>query len=205
MKDSVSTAGDPGAPEAAALAVRHLREHVDPERVRRIWFFPPLRQGRRETGLLAASLALPASTPGDEGSVEARDGGSAEARDGGAGEEERRLLVTVRYAAQETGKGTRFEPLLREEGEAPPDRIPRVIHGVLRRSDAGPGEPVEVAVDGDPGVLAELAGDAHRDPEEDAGRSAGDEPAGGGVSGVAEPPGPAAGAHGTAAGEGKQP
>ena len=124
-----STVSDPGVPEAGGLAVRYLRDHVAPHRIQHLWFFPPLRQGRRETGLLTASL-----TPLE-------------------GPEDRRVLVTVRYAAEATGKGVRMEPAFREEGEAPLDRIPRVIRGVLQRSDVAPGEPEEVVVAGDPAVL----------------------------------------------------
>lgn len=145
MNQTITGAGaDPGVPEAAELAVRYLREHVDPGRVQHLWFFPPLRQGRRETGLLAASLV-----PATEST-----------------EEDRRVLVTVRYAAEATGKGVRMEPALREEGEAPPDRIPRVIAGVLQRSDVAPGDPKEVAVEGNLEVLRDLAGDGGGDGEE---------------------------------------
>lgn len=148
----VNANADPGVPEASAFAVRHLREQVDPERVQHLWFFPPLRQGRRETGLLAASLA-----PED-------------------GSDERRILVTVRYTAEATGKGIKIEPALREEGEAPPDRIPRVIRGVLQRSDVAPGEPREIPVGGDVGVLDELGGEGAEHASDEAGAAASAKP-----------------------------
>lgn len=117
--------GDPGVPEALPRAGRALGGQVDPGRMDRLWVFPPVRRGRREHGLLVVSLLRPDDPL-------------------------RRTLVTLRYQAEETGKGVTFEPVLREEGEAPPDRLPRIIEGVVRRSEMEGGDPREIPVEGDP-------------------------------------------------------
>jgi len=117
---------DPGVPGALLMALVHLEEKVPPSRVDRLWIFPPLARGRRESGLIAASCYA---------------------------EEDRRLLVTLAYRAEETGKGITFEPVLQEEGEAPADRIPRVIEGVVRRAGGSPVEPRCVRIGGDPEAL----------------------------------------------------
>jgi hypothetical protein len=121
----VGERGDPGVAEALSRAGRVLGEQLAPALMDRLWVFPPVRRGRREHGLLVVSLLRP-DDPG------------------------RRTVVTLRYQAEETGKGITFDPLLREEGEAPPDRLPRVIEGVVRRSEMEGGEPREIPVEGDP-------------------------------------------------------
>lgn len=120
---------DPGVPGALPAALRRLSDRVTPEGIDRLWIFPPIRKGRRESGLLAAGCFT--------------DG-------------ERRLLVTLAYRAEESGKGIAFEPLFQEEGEAPDDRLPRVIEGVIQRSGEEPGDPRSVALGGDPEALNEL-------------------------------------------------
>jgi len=117
---------DPGVPGALPMALLHLEEHVPAPRIDRLWIFPPLARGRRESGLIAASCYA---------------------------ELDRRLLVTLAYLAEETGKGITFTPVLQEEGDAPEDRIPRVIAGVVRRSGGSPGEPRCVRIGGDPEAL----------------------------------------------------
>lgn len=119
-----------GVPGALGLAVEHLAEKLGTHTVRSLWLFPPLRGRRREVGLVAVAL--------------------------GPAEEDRRSLVTVRYAAELTGRGVRFEPRLEAEGEAPADRLPRIIGGVVRRSELETGDPREVTVDGDAEVLQGL-------------------------------------------------
>jgi hypothetical protein len=123
---------DPGVPGALAEAIGRLSARVAPELMDRLWIFPPLRKGRRESGLVAAGCFA------DEG---------------------RRLLVTLAYRAQETGKGIAFEPSFQEEGEAPKDRLARVIEGVVQRSGEEFGEPRSVRLEGDPGALATLLGE----------------------------------------------
>jgi hypothetical protein len=145
--------GDPGVPTALLQVVTELLQRVSPERVEHLWIFPPLRRGRREHGLVSAGC-LP--EPG-EGGARPGEGGarSAEGRDP---PEFRRLLVTLSYRAEETGKGIQLHSRFQEEGEAPADRLPRVMRGVVRRAEAGPGDPVLVEGAGDPERLAaELA------------------------------------------------
>lgn len=107
----------------------------------RLWVFPPVRRGRREHGLLVVSLVSPG---------------------------ERRTLVTLRYQAEETGRGITFESHLREEGEAPPDRLPRIMEGVVRRSEVEGGDPREVRVEGDPESFESWLGEAERSAGEEA-------------------------------------
>ncbi len=122
--------------EALPRAVRALLEQVTPERVDRLWLFPPLRRGRREQGLVAAS--------GWPGGITPKEGVG-----------DRRILATLAYRAEETGKGVTFEGRFHEEGEAPADRLPRIMAGVVRRTPAGAGEPVMVEGRGEAGRLAE--------------------------------------------------
>lgn len=124
----------PGVPDAMARAIRALEARVEAQFVDRLWLFPPLRTGRRETGVVAAGCFI----AGDE----------------------RRLLVTLAYRAEETGKGISFESHFQEEGEAPRDRLPRIMAGVVHRMDGTPGDPRTVELAGDPAafraVLQEL-------------------------------------------------
>lgn len=123
---------DPGVPGALGEAFRRLTDRMAPERMDRLWIFPPIRKGRRESGLLAAGCFTAS---------------------------ERRLLVTLAYRAEETGKGIAFDASFQEEGEAPVDRLPRVMEGVIQRSGEQLGEPRAVALGGDPEALEELLSD----------------------------------------------
>jgi hypothetical protein len=126
------TRRDIGVPGAAAEAVRRLGGRIPPERLDRIWIFPPVVTGRREQGILAAGCFS--------------DG-------------EGRVLVTLSYQAEETGKGMTFLETYREQGEAPPDRLPGVMQGVSVRAGAeGPG-PRCVKLEGDPARFAALVAD----------------------------------------------
>jgi len=120
----VEKSEDPGVPEALPRTLVLTRERLGAERVDRLWLFPPLRRGRREWGLVAASLFL--------------DG------------EERRRIVTVAYTAERTGRSLTVDQAFHEEGDAPPDLLPRVMEGVVRRAGDGYGEPREVEIGGDP-------------------------------------------------------
>lgn len=126
---------DPGVPEALPRAARFLGGSVPPGSLDRLWIFPPASRGRVERGLLVASLLIP-------------------------DDPERRVVVTLRYTAEETGKGITFTPVLQEEGVAPPDRLPRIIAGVVRRSGMESGDPLELSIQGSPDTfeqqLAEL-------------------------------------------------
>jgi hypothetical protein len=95
----------------------------------RLWVFPPLIVGRKERGLVAASCF-------------AEDGA--------------RRLYTAPYSAERTGTGLLVENGIAEEGQAPPDRLPRVMRGVVRRSEIDLGEPRMVEIAGDPAKLRAL-------------------------------------------------
>ncbi len=132
---------DPGVPEALPEALRFLRDALGVEAVADLWIFPPLVRGRRERGLVVASAFA---------------------------EEDRRGVHTVTYVAERTGKGVRVDPAIAEEGEVPPDRLPRMIRGVVRRARHDLGEPRRVdisgAADAFQALLDELLPDAVPEP-----------------------------------------
>jgi hypothetical protein len=113
---------DPGVPEALPRSLVHARDRLGVEGIDRLWIFPPIRRGRRERGLVALSLYL-------EG-------------------EARRRLLTLAYLGERTGKGLTLEHAFHEEGEAPPELLPRVMAGVVRRAGEAYGEPREVEIEG---------------------------------------------------------
>jgi len=115
---------DPGVPEALPRTLVHTRGRLGAERVDRLWIFPPIKRGRRERGLVAVSLFL-------EG-------------------EERRRILTVSYSAERTGHGLTVDHSFHEEGDAPPELLPRVMEGVVRRAGEAYGEPRQVEIEGDP-------------------------------------------------------
>jgi len=129
---------DPGVPEAEFRALTDLLAQVPAERVDGLWRFPPLRKGRKESGLLAAGVFPAGAAAADAG---------------------RRVLVTLSWRAEETGKGVTYESTFLEEGEAPPDRLPRVMAGVMRRMDEATGEPRYLPVAGDAELLRALLKD----------------------------------------------
>jgi hypothetical protein len=92
--------------------------------VDRVWVFPPLVRGRKEWGLVAVSRLTD--------------------------DPARRELVTGRYSAELTGGGVVFHPEVASEGEAPPERLPRIMDGVVRRSGLHLGLPREIEIGGDP-------------------------------------------------------
>jgi hypothetical protein len=124
---------DPGVPEALPRTLVALRDRLGVERIDRLWIFPPLRRGRRERGLVAASLRV--------------------------GDQERHLLVTAAYQAERTGRSLTVDQTLHEEGEAPPELLPRVMEGVVRRAGDGFGDPREVPVEGSPEAYVALLGE----------------------------------------------
>ena len=81
---------DPGVPEALPRTLQHIRAETAAERIDGLWIFPPLKNGRRERGLVAVSLFL------EEG--------------------ERRRVVTVSYTAERSGLELRVDPTVSEEG-----------------------------------------------------------------------------------------
>lgn len=111
---------DPGVPEALPRTLIRLRDAIGVEIIDRLWIFPPIRDGRREQGLIAVSTFQ--------------------------GDEERRGMLTVSYRAEHTGKGVTVEPVLTDQGEAPPDRFPPVMQGVVRRADEAGEEAREVDI-----------------------------------------------------------
>jgi hypothetical protein len=118
---------DPGVPEALPRTLVKLREQLGVEALDRLWIFPPQRRGRREQGLIAVSTFQEAP--------------------------ERRGVVTVRYVAEETGKGgVAVEPTFTREGEAPPDRFPILMKGVVMRAGEERGEPREIEIERSQGV-----------------------------------------------------
>jgi len=125
---------DPGVPEALPRVLIRLRDRLGVEDVDRLWIFPPSRRGRREQGLIVVSTFLES--------------------------DDRRGLVTVSYTAEHTGKGVTVEPAFTHEGEAPPDRFPGVMQGVVQRVGDAKGDPREVRIGGSPedyeGLLEEF-------------------------------------------------
>ena len=113
---------DPGVPEALPRTLVGLRERLGVQALDRLWIFPPFRRGRRERGLIAVSTYQPDGV--------------------------RRGVVTVSYTAEETGKGITLEPSFTTEGEAPPDRFPILMKGVVLRGGEERGEPREVEIEG---------------------------------------------------------
>lgn len=101
-----------------------LRDRLGVEAIDRLWIFPPSRRGRQEKGLIVVSTFL--------------------------GGEDRRGLITASYVAEHTGTGVTVEPSFTEEGEAPPDRFPGVMQGVVQRGGDAGAEPREVEIAGSP-------------------------------------------------------
>ena len=119
----------PGVPEAIPRTLQLVARSLGEGEIDRLWVFPPLIRGRREWGLVAASCFA----------------------DGGA-----RRLYTAQYSAERSGTSLTVEAGMAEEGQAPPDRLPRVMNGVVRRSEINLGEPRTVEIGGDPDKFQEL-------------------------------------------------
>lgn len=109
MSDAKDRSDDPGVPEALPRTLALVGDRLDPGAMDRLWVFPPLKRGRRERGLVVASLHLEEDP-------------------------DRRRLVTVAYAAERSGLDLTVESTFTEEGTAPPDMLPRVMEGVVRRA-----------------------------------------------------------------------
>lgn len=121
---------DPGVPEAIPATLRFLQERLGPDRLDRVWLFPPLRKGRRERGLVAVACFVPG--------------------------EERRRLYTAPYGAERRGGELTVEPQLLEEGMASVDRLNRVMDGVAARAELDLGDPREIDLGGDPDAFRDL-------------------------------------------------
>lgn len=122
-------AADPGVPEALPHTLAGVQARFGSEAVDRLWIFPPRRRGRKEQGLVTVSVFVDA--------------------------EERRRLFTVAYKAQRTGRALRVDPAFTQEGEAPPELLPRIMEGVVRRSGET-GDAREVEIGGSPEAFAAL-------------------------------------------------
>lgn len=127
---SSSSSEGPGVPEALPRTLAMVVERLGAGRIDRLWIFPPLVRGRREWGLVAASAF--------------------------AADPERRSLHTAPYTAERTGQGLALAHDLLEQGEAPSDRLPRIMSGVVHRSPEELGEPREIVVEGAAEKIAEL-------------------------------------------------
>jgi len=127
-KESTKDLG-PGVPEALPRVVQRVLHAYGAERLDTLWLFPPLIRGRKESGLVAASCFA------------------------GEPEEDRRVLVTAGYLSERSGRGLSLDVTIEEEGEAPADRLPRVMQGVVVRSGIPLGEAREVEVRGDQAAL----------------------------------------------------
>jgi hypothetical protein len=144
MQERVDRRGeDPGVPEALPRTLRHLEGRVGAERIDRLWIFPSYRDGRTERGLVAASLFLDA--------------------------EGRRRVVTAAWRAEQSGLELRVDPVLSEEGDAPPELLPRVMEGVVRRAGEGHGDPRVVEVEGNAATFAALLKELESENEEEGG------------------------------------
>jgi len=114
---------DSPVPDAVGRVLQNVRVRVGEDRIDRVWVFPPLIRGRREWGLVAVSSLTD--------------------------DPDRRTLITARYSAELTGSGSTLDFEVTMEGDAPPDRLPRVMDGVARRSDLHLGDAREVEIRGD--------------------------------------------------------
>lgn len=142
-RPGTSDGDGPGVPEAIPRTLQGTVDRLGAASIDRIWIFPPRVKGRRESGLIVVSRY-------PEG-----------------GERERRAIITAAYLAERTGRGLTVDWTLSEEGSAPPDRLPPLVEGVVRRAGDDAPAPSEVEVRGDPGALRRWFSDhdeAHLDP-----------------------------------------
>ena len=137
----------PGVPEALPQSLETLRDRLGAERVDRLWLFPPIIRGRTERGLVVASCF-----------PEADEASDADA--------DRRLLHTLTYNAERTGKALTIDAELFEEGMTPEDRVSRVIRGVVRRSEVELGDPRDVELGGDAETFSALIEELTPEPME---------------------------------------
>jgi hypothetical protein len=128
-----SQKGDSSTPEAMGRLLIKIREHLGVETMDCLWIFPPMVRGRKEWGLVAVSLH--------------------------AEEPDQRSVVTARYTAELSGSGLSFESELTPEGAAPAERLPRVMDGVVRRSELRLGDPRVVKIGGSSDEFSALLGE----------------------------------------------
>ncbi len=125
--------GQSPVPGAMGRLLSLVETRIGPENIDRVWIFPRLVKGRKEWGLVAVSCFEPDPT--------------------------QRNLLTCRYSAELTGAGVDFQPELASQGVAPPDRMGRIMDGVVRRSDLPLGTPREVEIRGSPDRFQDLRRD----------------------------------------------
>lgn len=112
--------------------LRNVPGRYPPERIDRLWIFPPHVAPKRESGFIVLSLLQE------------------------DGDDDRRTVVTLRYSMEEVKGRPKAEERVTEEGSAPPERIDRVIAGVLARSGEDDVEPIAAEIGGDPERWTEL-------------------------------------------------
>ncbi|HSU15803.1 hypothetical protein [Longimicrobium sp.] len=125
MLPPVPNAKDTQNPHLGAALAR-VAPLFPAERVAQVWIFPPRRVGAKESGL--AVLVVTAEDPADA----------------------RRTIWTLRYEA-EAGKGGKMArtDTLDEQGTVPPDRVNRIVDGVVRRLEGEGDAPDVRELDGD--------------------------------------------------------
>ncbi len=131
----------PGVPEAIPRTLQLVARRLGEGEIDRLWVFPPLIRGRKEWGLVAASCFT----------------------HGGA-----RRLFTAQYSAERSGTSLTVDAGMAEEGQAPPERLLRVMTGVVRRSEIDLGEPRTVEIAGDPAKFEALMNEFNPSLLEDA-------------------------------------
>jgi hypothetical protein len=124
-------AATPSPPLAAALAA-FAAARVPPERIDRVWIFPPRAVGEGES-----ALAVVAAYEDD------------------GGEQRRIYTVRAERSAPVRGRAARTDHVA-EQGSAPLARLPRVMAGVVRRLGTEDAAPAEAEIDGDPARWAAL-------------------------------------------------
>jgi hypothetical protein len=105
--------------------LQRVPNSIPVEQIDRLWLFEPQIGKSRETGLLVLSL-LPQEPLFSQ----------------------QRRLLTLRYSAETIQGKLQREEVLSEEGRAPPERIERVIAGVLARTTGAAGEPLTELISG---------------------------------------------------------
>lgn len=127
----------------AALAGAAAR--IAPERIAQVWLFPPRRAAAKESGLAVLVVHDDA-------------------------DDARRTIWTLRYEV-ESGKGAKTARIdtLEEQGTVPPDRVGRIVDGVVRRLEGEGGAPDIRELDGDADAWARLLEELGADPAVDSG------------------------------------
>jgi hypothetical protein len=125
MLPPVPNAGDTQNPHLGA-ALAAVAGRFPPRRLAQVWIFPPRRLAAKESGL--AVLVVTGEDAADE----------------------RRTIWTLRYEAEaEKGGRVARADALEEQGTVPPDRVDRIVEGVVRRLDGEGGAPDVRELEGD--------------------------------------------------------